>query len=34
MRDLRGDLDLVRDDSIARWVPKLEQALGRAGAVR
>jgi glycosyl transferase family 92 len=34
MRDLRGELDLVRDDSIARWVPELEQALGRAGVVR
>jgi hypothetical protein len=34
MRDLRGELDLVEDDSITRWVAQLEQALDRAGAVR
>jgi hypothetical protein len=30
-QDLDGDLDLVRDDAITRWVPELEAALGRAG---
>jgi hypothetical protein len=29
-RDLEGELDLVRDDAIARWMPELEAALGRA----
>jgi hypothetical protein len=34
MRDLRGELDLVDDDAITRWVPRLEEALEQAGAVR
>jgi hypothetical protein len=29
-RDLEGELDLVPDDAIARWMPALEAALGRA----
>jgi hypothetical protein len=34
LRDLRGELELVEDDSITPWVPRLERALDRAGAVR
>ena len=34
MRDLRGELDLVRDDTIARWLPQLEEALGQTGVTR
>ena len=33
-RDLRGELDLVYDDAIVRWVPQLRASLARTGAVR
>jgi Glycosyltransferase family 92 len=33
-RDLRGELDLVHDDAIARWIPELRASLERTGAVR
>jgi Glycosyltransferase family 92 len=33
-RDLRGELDLVHDDAIARWVPPLRASLERSEALR